>query len=159
MLSLSVDPFSNQACVFRHFLFLGTSPGDYRCSCYTFENDKLITWPLAMASCKLINKDLVVIETDREWDFITMAIQIRKSGKYDEWYIGLYKNLITGNWTWINGKALTIDKWQEYTPHDDKSYTLMAKEWLTGFKGSFKSITGNISRGWICEEVTGINKV
>ena len=101
----------------------------------------------------------MVIETDREWEFITMEIQTRKSGKYNEWYIGLYKSVITGNWTWINGKALTIDKWQGNTPNDNKSYTLMAKEWPTGFKGSFKSITGNISRGWICEEITGINKV
>ena len=111
MLSLSLDPFSNQACVFRHFFFLGTSPGGYRCSCYTFKNDKLMSWPLAMASCKLINKDLVVIETHREWEFITTEIQTRKSGKYNEWYIGLYKNLITKKWTWINAKALTIDKW------------------------------------------------
>ena len=35
-----------------------------------------------------------------------MEIQTQKSGKYNEWYIGLYKNLITGNWTWINGIAL-----------------------------------------------------
>ena len=112
-----------------------------------------------LASCKLINKDLAVIETDREWEFITMEIQTRKSGKHNEWYIGLYKNLITENWTWINGKVLTIDKWQENTPNDNNSYTLIAKEWPTGFKGSFKSITGNISRGWICEEITGINKM
>lgn len=112
-----------------------------------------------MASCKLNNKDLVVIETEREWEFITMEIQTRKSGKYNEWYIGLYKSLITGNWTWINGKPLTIDKWQENTPNDSDSYTLMAKEWPTGFKGSFKSIIGNTYRGWICEEVTGTNTV
>jgi len=132
----------------------GTSPGDKRCSCYTFENDRLVSWPLAMASCKQINKDLVVIETQREWKFLTMKIQTRKSGKHDEWHIGLYKSSLTGNWTWINGKALTIDKWQKNTPNDNNSYTLMAKEWPTGFKGSFKTITESTTRGWICEEVT-----
>ena len=160
MLSLYVDTFWNQAYVLLFysvffFFLLGTSPAVKHCSCYTFENDRLVSWPLAMASCKLINKNLVVIETQREWKFITMKIQIRKSGKHDEWHIGLYKNLITGNWTWINGKALTIDKWQKNTPNDNNSYTLMAKEWPK--KGSFKSITENTARGWICEEVTGIN--
>lgn len=116
-----------------------------------------MSWPIAMASCKLIKKELVVIETEREWKFLTMEIQTRKSGKYDEWHIGLYKSLITGKWTWISGKALTIDKWQDNTPNDNDSYTLMAKQRPTGFKGSFRSIIGNTSRGWICEEITGIN--
>ena len=136
---------------------LGASHEDERCSCYTFQNDILMSWPRAMASCKLINKDLVVIETEQEWKFITKEIQTRKSGKYNEWHIGLYKSFITGNWTWINGKALTIDKWQENTPSDNDRYTIMAKKWPHGFKGSFKSIIGNTPRGWICEEVTGIN--
>lgn len=91
-------------------------------------------WPLAMASCKLINKDLVVIETEREWKFIAMEIQTQKRRKHDEWHIGLYKNLLTGNWTWINGEALTMNKLQENTRNDNDSYTLMAKEWPTGFK-------------------------
>ena len=64
-------------CLFFFFL-LGTSHGDERCSCYTFENDVLMSWPLAMASCKLIDKDLVVIETEREWKFLTKEIQTRK---------------------------------------------------------------------------------
>lgn len=72
-----------------------------------------MSWPQAMASCKLINKDLVVIETEREWKFITMQIQTRNIGKYNEWHIGLYKSSITGNWTWINGMALTMDRWQD----------------------------------------------
>jgi len=132
----------------------GASRGDKRCSCYTFESDLLMSWPIAMGSCKLINKELVVIETEREWKFLTMEIQTRKSGKYDEWHIGLYKSLITGKWTWISGKALTIDKWQDNTPNDNDSYTLMAKQRPPGFKGSFKSIIGNTSRGWICEGIT-----
>ena len=141
---------------FFFFFLVGTSHGDDRCSCYTFENEVLTSWPLAMASCKLINKDLVVIETEREWKFISAEIQTRKSGKYNEWHIGLYTSLITGEWTWINGKALTIDKWQENMPDDNDSYTVMAKTLPPGFKGSFLSINGNTTRGWICEEVTGI---
>ena len=165
MLPLSLDSFSNNGnvlslfpflCLFVFFL-LATSHGAERCSCYTFEHDRLKSWPLAMASCKLINKDLVVIETEQEGKFITMQIQTRNIGKYNKWQIGLCKSLITGNWTWINGMALTVDRWQENRTNDNDSYALIAKEWPPGFKGSFRSITGNTSRGWICEEVTGIN--
>lgn len=116
-----------------------------------------MSWPQAMASCKLIDKDLVVIETEREWKFITTQIQTRNIGKYNEWHIGLYKSLITRNWTWINGMPLTMNRWQKNTTNDNDSYGLIAKEWPPGFNGSFRIITGNTSRGWICEEVTGIN--
>ena len=85
-------------------------------------------------------------------------IQNRKGAISDEWHIGLYRKLTTGKWTWINGKPLTIDKWQENKPGDTDSYALIAKEMPDGKKGSFNSIRGNVYRGWICEEETGINK-
>jgi len=76
--------------------------------------------------------------------------------KYPEWHIGLFKNLTTGKWTWINGKPLTIDKWQKDKP-DDESYALIAKEWPPGNYGTFNSIRGDIQKGWICEEETGLS--
>ena len=137
------------------------SEGRERCSCYTFENGTSaqgFLWPQARGSCEFNKKHLVVIETEQEWEFITEAIQTRKGAIFDEWLIGLYRNLTTGKWTWINGKPLTIDKWQESKPGDMDSYALIAKEKPDGSKGSFNSIPGNISKGYICEEETGINK-
>ena len=96
------------------------------------------------------------METEREWKFLTKEIQTRKSGKYNEWFIGLYKNVTTGDWTWVNGKQLTIDKWQKGKPGDNESYALMAKEYPVKCKGSFNSINKNVYRGWICEEETGM---
>ena len=89
------------------------------------------------------------METEREWEFINEKIQTRKSGQKNEWHIGLYKNLTTKNWTWINGKKVAIDKWQKDKPQDSDFYTVVAKESLDGVKGSFSSIKGNILRGWI----------
>ncbi|KAJ7371260.1 hypothetical protein OS493_027376, partial [Desmophyllum pertusum] len=60
----------------------------------------------------------------------------------------------TGNWTWINGKPLTINKWQKGKPTDRDFYTLIANEWPRGHKGSFNSIQGHVHREWICEEET-----
>lgn len=99
------------------------------------------------------------METEREWKFLTKEIQTRKGARYDEWLIGLYRNFTTGKWTWINGKPLTIDKWQPYKPSDMDFYTLIAKEFPTGHNGSFNSIKGYVLRGWICEKETGIKTV
>ena len=98
------------------------------------------------------------METEKEWEFINKEIQTRRADQIDEWHIGLFRNLTTGRWTWINGKPLTIDKWQisENKPRANDSYTLIAKEWPPGHKGSFNSITDNVYRAWICEEETGI---
>ena len=133
--------------------------GERLCSCYTFENQtSSMAWEQARVSCKYINKHLVVMETEREWDFIKNEIQNRTGSKNGEWFIGLYRNLTTGNWTWINGKAMTIDKWQTNNPDNSDSYALIHKEFPTGFRGSFSSIKGNTLRGWICEEETGIDQ-
>ncbi|KAL9973645.1 hypothetical protein ACROYT_G020126 [Oculina patagonica] len=131
--------------------------GKERCSCYTFENGTStqgFSWPQANVSCEYYNKHLVVMETEREWEFIYKEIQTRKGARYDEWLIGLYKILKTGEWTWVNGKPLTIDKWQPNKPKDMEYYALIAKEWPVGKKGLFNSIQGNVFRGWICEEET-----
>ena len=157
-LSLSVDQCFNQASMFCHSpFFLGISDADERCSCYSFKKSSPKSWLEARNSCRLDNKHLVAIETEREWKFINHKIQTRKNGKDDEWYIGLHKNKTTGNWIWVNGKALTIFKWQDNEPQDNDSYALMAKEFPPGHEGTFSGFLGNIRRGWICEEETGIN--
>ena len=69
-----------------------------------------MNWQEAIYSCKSNNKSLVAMETLQEWEFINKTIKDLTSGQFNEWHIGLFKNLTTGNWTWINGKRLTIDK-------------------------------------------------
>ena len=113
-------------------------------------------WPQAEGSCKFNNTHLVVMETEREWRFINKEIQTRKSGKENEWHIGLHRNLATRKWTWINGKMVTINKWQNDQPQEGDFYALMARESSDGVQGSLSSIKGNINRGWICEEKTGM---
>ena len=87
------------------------------------------------------------METQREWEFINKEIQTRKSGNNNEWHIGLYRNLTTGKWTWLNSRTVTINKWQKYKPLDSDLFALMSKEWPAGLKGSFNSIKGNVYRG------------
>ncbi|XP_066017259.1 uncharacterized protein [Pocillopora verrucosa] len=134
-------------------LLLPRTDGERLCSCYSFNNKtRDYLWPLANGNCKHQNKHLVVMETEQEWEFIKNAIQNREGSKLGEWFIGLEMNLTIGNWTWINGKPLTIDKWTRSNPDPADFYGLIHKEYPTGYKGSFSTIRDNIERGWICEK-------
>ena len=118
-----------------------------------------MTWQNARASCKYNKKDLLAMETEREWQFIKNALKNRTTtnGSYkDEWHIGLFWSKTDSNWTWVNGKPLTIMKWQESEPNRNSRYALIAKEWPGGSHGKFDSIRGDIRRAWICEEETGV---
>ena len=142
------------------FLLSNNLPdGEKAYSCYTFENRERIaafSWPDARKWCESNNKLLVVMETIEEWEFINSSLKDQIGSALNEWHIGLVRNQTTGNWSWINGKPLTFDKWQEGKPEENNFYALIAKEHPTGFFGSFNSITIAPLRGWICEEQTGM---
>ena len=131
--------------------------GEKACSCCTFENRQIhrFSWPQARDSCESNNKSLVVMETIEEWEFINGSLKDQTGNKYNEWHIGLLRNQTTGNWSWINGKPLTFDKWQPNNPELSDLYVLIAKEYPHGSFGSFNSIDWNPHREWICEEQTG----
>ena len=114
-----------------------------------------MTWPKARKSCTYNQKDLVAMETESEWQFITNELKNRTTKK-NEWHIGLSWNRTVNNWTWVNGKPLTITKWQDSEPSGNSVYALIAKEYPRGSYGKFNSIRGDIKRAWICEEETGV---
>ena len=100
------------------------------------------------------------MESEQEWQFIKNEIQNKWGNRFDEWFIGLEKNSTTKRWTWINGKSVTIDKWYKDVnkPDPTDTFGLIHKEYPEGFKGSFSTVRGNLLRGWICEEETGIDQ-
>ncbi|XP_073253896.1 uncharacterized protein [Porites lutea] len=122
--------------------------GEKACSCYTFESDQSMKWQQARASCKYNKKYLVAMETEREWQFITNALKNR-TAKNNEWHIGLFRKRTVSNWTWVNGKPLTITKWRDSEPSRNSYYALIGE-------GKFDAIRGDIGRAWICEEETDI---
>ena len=156
-------PINGKCCSFYlticHFLVPWRQDGRKACSCYTFENGFTgrKNWQRASDSCSFNNKHLLVIETIREWEFINKSISERMAVPYNEWHIGLFRNVTTGEWTWINGKPLTIDKWQPREPESGAYFALISKQYPPGYYGLFHSIKRYIQRGWICEEETGIN--
>ncbi|XP_073253287.1 uncharacterized protein [Porites lutea] len=88
------------------WLLRSETEGQKACSCYTFEGEmtnKMLNWKEANESCEATKKHLVVMETEREWQFITDEIRkldTKQDTKYNEWHIGLFN--ASGNWTWIN---------------------------------------------------------
>ncbi|XP_066017256.1 uncharacterized protein [Pocillopora verrucosa] len=127
--------------------------GERLCSCYNFNNKSSgYAWPQANANCINHKKHLVVMETEQEWEFIKNVIQNREGNIYGEWFIGLEMNITTRNWTWVNGKSLTIDKWAKSNPDPNDFYGMIHKEFPTGIKGSFSTLRGTVQRGWICEK-------
>ena len=138
--------------------FLYCLEGQKACSCYTFEGELTsgrLHWEGANESCEATNKHLVVMETEREWQFITDEIGNRNT-KYNEWHIGLFNP--SGNWTWVNGKPLTLNKWQKSEPGSDDLYGLIKKNFPLGSYGTFSGNKGVIRRGYICEQETGKTK-
>ncbi|KAK2551262.1 hypothetical protein P5673_027851 [Acropora cervicornis] len=108
--------------------------GEKACSCYTFENRERapgLSWPNAREWCESKHKLLVVMETIEEWEFINGSLKDQIGSVINEWHIGLLKNQTTGNWSWINGRPLTFDKWQPNKPRKDDLYVLFAKEYPT----------------------------
>ena len=141
-------------------LFLYCLEGQKACSCYTFKGELtsgILNWERANESCEATNEHLVVMETEREWQFITDKIG-KLNTKYNEWHIGLFN--ASGSWTWINGEPLTKwqkTKWHESEPAPDDRYGLIHKSFPPGSNGTFSGNKG-VSRDYICEQETGKTK-
>lgn len=69
-----------------------------------------INWNDNRKLCQKRGADLISIETVKEWNFLNDLIQNHKS-LYNKWDISLKKG--AGNWTWVSGKPLTINKCKE----------------------------------------------
>ena len=120
-------------------------------SCYLFTS-KGTTWSENRQKCQGKGGDLVSTETEEEWSFINGEIQKRSAEPRDEWHIGLKKGQ-DDVWKWVNGKSLTISKWQvtEGQPSGDGDVTVMAKAYPSETQGLFNDIGDRRPRAYICE--------
>ena len=92
-------------------------------------------------------------ETEDEWEFVKNRIQRESTGHNDKWHIGLYRNASTGNWIWVSGEPLTIQKWQPGKPVSEASrnVVVIAKTDGDGNNGLFNNIDGKLHMAYICE--------
>ncbi|KAK3699587.1 hypothetical protein QZH41_014296 [Actinostola sp. cb2023] len=127
------------------------------CFCYTFNTD-MKNWNNSNKDCINNGGSLVSMETEDEWKFINDKIQnINVSDKVadNEWYIGLTKT--TGEWRWISGQSLTINKWQRGKADDNvkEQHVVMAKNYPAGTYGLFNNLQSYIPKPYICEYSNG----
>ena len=95
------------------------------------------------------------METEQEWQAVKNLIQTRTNKFNDDWHIGLYMNGTDGNWTWVSGKPLLIDRWQPWQPRDGASFVVMAKNYPPGTRGLFNDVREDIFAGFVCEQSSG----
>ena len=104
--------------------------------------------------CQSQGGDLVSIETEEKWNFINDEIQRRNTTDYKNmWSVGLTKN--AGNWTWVNGRPLTIYKWGQGEPRGVHNaafiYKVRSSNGERGVFGSVSSKNWKIRHAFICE--------
>ena len=80
-----------------------------------------MSWEDSRANCLGYGADLVSILTSSESDFIYQ--QIGTKGAKHSFWIGLFRNKVTGNWTWSDGNSFTKSRqpqqWATGQPNDD----------------------------------------
>ena len=89
------------------------------------------------------------METEKEWQFINKEIQERATST--EWHIGLTN--MEQKWKWVNGRPLTISKWQEREPSGDGNVAVMANR--PNAQGLFHDLSALHRIASICEILKG----
>ena len=134
---------TNESC----FIFIGSGELCFGNSCYVI-SEKGETWAENQKSCKAEGGDLVSMETEDEWQFVNSEIRNLTLPGASEWHIGLKKE---GDWKWVSGSPLTIEKWQRYEPSGDGNVAVMSKDYPSGSQGLFNDLPGQIPKAFICE--------
>lgn len=102
------------------------------------------TWPENQNSCRDKGGYLVSIETEEEWKFISGKIKTLTVPGVNEWHIGLKNG--GQQWMWVNGKPLTIEKWQPNEPSGDGNVVIISKA-----AGLFADVPDHSKKAYICE--------
>ena len=135
-----------------------------KCVTYSFHHDNL-NWMQSRERCQKDSGDLVSIETDKEWKYLTDFIQNLKTGsKHAEYFIGLSNN--TGSWRWLSNSSIEVPgqkwRWHHGQPSGDGDCVVMYKNYAAGnnlkTKGYYNDLrceSRGASGGSICEKTLG----
>ncbi|CAG9840998.1 unnamed protein product [Diabrotica balteata] len=84
---------------------------------YYFGHKQKLTWLEAMQHCKLLNMDLVAIESKEEHDFIHAFLDKNLNNKYDYWFWTSGTTLAHNKWAWLStGRPVTYTNWEGTQP-------------------------------------------
>ncbi|CAH3164059.1 unnamed protein product, partial [Pocillopora meandrina] len=94
--------------------------------------------------CYYQGGDLVSIETEEEWQFISHEIKKRGTWNTSAWHIGLWKR--GGVWIWKSGEQLNISKWRDSEPNGNDDCAEISRN-----GGLFSGIDPFDDKAYICE--------
>ena len=120
------------------------------CQATCFKNSSYIfsksgrDWYQNSFVCYSQGGNLVSIETQEEWQFISHEIQKRGTSNTSAWHIGLSK--IGGVWTWESGEKLNISKWRDSQPDGNDNFAEISQN-----GGLFNGISWSVENAFICE--------
>ena len=167
---------SQKNILFTQFMllcFIQGCPGKCKYVIYSFHHNST-SWNESRESCEKGSGDLVSIETDKEWRYLTNFIQKLSGENHSEYYIGLIKDE-RGSWRWLStnkivpapaahNKSRTCDiilgddegRWASDEPSGDGKCAVMYKNYRG--KGGFNDLSCTLRddyRGFICEKHVG----
>lgn len=135
----------------------------YNGSSYTFHrnnSEKPYSWSSSRYLCKKAGYDLVSIESFGEWSYLNQTIQTYETGEY---FIGLKKDISSGEWRWISNNS-TVNAssegawpWARNQPsNSDKEYCPQMYK-MYGGSGRYNDVRCGSQlkqAGYICERST-----
>ena len=130
------------------YLFLYLFPIECQATC--FKNSSYIFskrgrhWFKNWRICYYQGGDLVSIETEEEWQFISHEIKKRGTWNTNAWHIGLWKR--GGVWIWKSGEQLNISKWRDSEPNGNDDCAEISRN-----GGLFSGIDPFDDKAYICE--------
>ena len=127
-------------------LYTATSDQFKGNSCYTFHTSGT-SWTANRETCKNSGGDLISIETQGEWSYISSGLRLYSNKNSTGWHVGLEQN--NGQWIWINGKPFEIGHWGAHEPSGDGPYAIMDT------KGKLFDVSDSDNNGFVCEKPLG----
>jgi len=101
-------------------------------SCYIIDVGYLKTWTEARKECHKMGADLLMIDSEEEWDLLREYLSEKSI-----FWVELTDRYSEGDWKWVNGKALTTkDRWWEVSEPNNVPHYLN----LTKYRSETKSI-------------------
>ncbi|XP_037625341.1 L-selectin-like [Sebastes umbrosus] len=82
-------------------------------------SERTMNWTQARQWCQTKYTDMVVIQSQKENDYLVSWLPEKKNGQY--YWIGITKNHINETWTWIGNNSTWVGEqsWAENEPNND----------------------------------------
>lgn len=157
------------ACLTLTHIYFQDDRPTCKCVIYSFHHESL-TWNKSRELCQKDNGDLVSMETDKEWKYLSDFIQNLAGSNHSEYFIGLSNE--AGSWRWLSDVSIEVPgqkwRWHNHQPSGDGDCVVMYKNYAAGNnpkakrrKGYFNDLPCNspgskgTNRGFICEKTVG----